>query len=129
MKKIGIIIALIVIFVILMIAYKVLFKKELRLTLPNDVVEINGNKEFSDAEWGVTGIACEKGGFNLTDYAGKDVAIQSSLSIGKFYHADPLNLNKIYMGNNMICAYYSDAVEGLAPGIFAVNDPTLTGWW
>jgi len=95
--------------------------------LPDNVVEINGEKEFPGADWGLKSIICKQGGFDILAYAGKEVVIESSLAVGKFYRATPLDLYTIYVDNKVICKYYVDSTGMLIPGIFAVNDPMING--
>ena len=126
-KKIIIGILTILVLLVLIITYKALVKKKIDMVLPNEITEINGDKEFSNPRWGPTSTVCRQGGFDILGYAGKEVTIESSLAIGKFYKGIPLNLYKIYAGDKMICAYYTDSTELLVPGIFSINDSDITG--
>jgi len=128
-KKIVIIISALLIILVLVIIYKATVKKKISAILPDNIVEIQGYKEFSGAEWGLKSIICEEGGFNILNYAGKEVTIQSSLALGKFYKTiiTPLNINKIYSDDKVICEYYSDSFGMLTPGIIPIGDPNIIG--
>ena len=128
-KKIIIIISALIIVLLLVIIYKAMVKKVTNVILPDKIVEVYGYKEFPGAEWGLKSIMCEKGGFNILDYAGKEITIQSSLALGKFYKTIviPLDINKIYLKDKIICEYYSDSIGMLTPGIIPINDPNIIG--
>lgn len=126
-KKIIIIFFAFLVLLAAIISYKALVKEKISMVLPNDVVEINDDKEFSGPNWGIKSVVCKQGGFDIISYAGKEISIQSSLAVGKFYNSTPLNIYKIYVDNKIICEYYADNTGSLAPGIFAINDPNVTG--
>jgi hypothetical protein len=108
--------------------YKATAKKKTSAILPDKVVEAYGDKEFYGAGWDLVSIACKKGGFNILDYAGKEITLERSLAFGKFYGTNPLDMIKMYMGNKVICEYYvqdSCILFRLYPGIFAINDPHI----
>ncbi len=126
-KKIVIIILSLIVLLVAIIAYKSLVKTRMSAVLPDKIVEINGDKEFPGADWGLKSIICKQGGFDILAYAGKEVTIEKSLAIGKFYQATPLNLFTVYVDGKVICKYYADSTGLLMPGIFAINDPSITG--
>ena len=41
--------------------------------LPLELVRSFNKTTFKDSNWGMIGIVCEEGGYNLTKYAGKEV--------------------------------------------------------
>jgi hypothetical protein len=126
-KKIIITISVFLLLLVLIISYKALVKKKISMILPDKIVEMFGERVLSGGGWENVSIECRKGGFDILSYAGKDIVIQRSLAIGKFYNLTPLNINKIYAGDKIICEYYTDSLGLLAPGIFAINDPNVTG--
>jgi len=128
-KKIIMIIFALIIILVLVIIYKATVKKVTSVILPDKIVEVYGHKEFPGAQWGEISIICEEGGFNILDYIDKEVIIQSSLAVGKFYKTivTPLNIHKIYLKDKIICEYYSDSIGVLIPGIFPINNPNIIG--
>ena len=124
-KKIIVIVAIFVVVLVLLIIYKSTVKKEFNTVLPGEIVEIQGHKEFRGAGWGLVGNICERGGFNILDYAGKEIVIKSSLAVGKFYGITPLNMNEVYVEDKLICKYYSVSTGQLTPGLFAINDSDI----
>lgn len=128
-KKIIIIASVLIAVLVLTIIYKATVKKKYSTVLPDKIIEIQGYKQFSGADWGGKSIVCEEGGFNILNYAGKKITIQSSLAAGKFYKTilTPLNVHEIYADGKMICKYYSDSTGLLVPGLFAINDPDIIG--
>lgn len=126
-KKIIIVIFAAIILFASAIIYKVLVKRSIDITLPDNIVEVNDNKEFPGADWGLKSIVCKQGGFDILSYAGKNVTLTSSLALGKFYGITPLNINTISSNGKTICEYYSVSAGNLAPGIFSINDPNIAG--
>jgi len=86
---------------------------------------------LSDANWGLKKIICEKGGYNLTKYAGEDVLL-TSYNINEVYkHTTrfgteefPLRVSVITVDNKVACVYKT-VREGadLTPGVFSIKDP------
>jgi len=126
-KKIVLILLAIIILIVAIVVYKSLVKTKMNAVLPDKVVEINGDKEFPGPDWGLKSIICKQGGFDILAHAGKEITIEKSLAIGKFYQATPLDLFTVYADGKVICKYYVDSAGLLTPGIFAINDPGITG--
>lgn len=127
MKKILLVILVILLLIVSFIVYKAVAKKKTRVVLPDKIVDFFGEETLPGAQWGLIRIVCQDGGFNIIDYAGKEARIESSLALGKFYQMSLLNLNKIYVNNKVICEYYTNNTRKLTPGVFAINDPNITG--
>jgi hypothetical protein len=125
MKKIIIVTSVLSIVLLIGGTYKATVKEKTSAILPDKVIEVNGHKQFPWLSWGLVSITCRKGGFNILDYAGKEVTVERSLALGKFYGTDPIDRIKMYVGNEVICEYYVQdtcTLFRLYPGVFAIND-------
>jgi len=129
MKKIIKIIVLLVIILFLVVGYKVIIKKIFVTTLPDKIVEFDGQKQFIGANWGLKSLICEESGFDILDYAGEEVMIKSSLAVGKFYKMIPLDICLVYREGELLCKYYTNSLGRLTPGVFAYNDPNIFRLW
>ena len=106
-KKIVIVILAIIILLVTIIVYKSFVKTRISAVLPDKIVEINGDKGFPGADWGMKSIICKQGGFDILAYTGKEVTIEKSRALGKFYQGIPLDLYAIYLDGKVICKYYA----------------------
>jgi hypothetical protein len=84
-----------------------------RITLP---------KELVDANWSLKAVVCEKGGFNLRAYAGREV-YRIAFDIRETCQGLPLTVYVLTIGRTCICAYKTfRGSDGPIPGVYALNE-------
>jgi hypothetical protein len=70
-----------VIVALTVLTYKVTVKQIRSAILPDKVIEAPyGDKVFYGDGWDLVSIVCKKGGFNILDYAGKEITLERSLA-------------------------------------------------
>lgn len=91
--------------------------KEIELRLP----EI-----LSDDNWGVKELICKDGGYNLSDYAGKNVLLTRYSTNEIYDKTEPLDVWIIKDKDKIVCVYKT-VKEGsnMAPGVFSVKENPL----
>jgi hypothetical protein len=117
-------IVILVLVLIIKIIYTISSKeKEFRLTLPEKITEIDGQKEFlgkTPIEASLGGI-CQKGGYDIFSQVGKEAVIKSSTASGKVGKISkvPLEINKVYVDGKIVCEFYVDPTY--SPGFMPIN--------
>lgn len=79
-------------------------------------------QQFTDANWGLKEEVCQQAGYDLTPYAGQDIAV-IRYSMAEKYSGDSLSLILLANDQTCICGYI--AASNLIPGIIAVKDPNI----
>jgi hypothetical protein len=79
-------------------------------------------QQFTDANWGLKQGVCQQAGYDLTQFAGQDIAV-IRYNMTEKYSGDSLSLILLAKDQTCICGYV--AASNLIPGIFAVNDPNI----
>ncbi len=96
---------------------------------------LNLPKQFTDANWGLKELLCQRAGYDLTPYAGQTVSlVQYRVTENYYFSAKPkpwaagesLYLWIVAKDGVSVCGFLS-AREGssLIPRVFAVNDPLI----
>lgn len=79
-------------------------------------------QQFTDANWGLKNGMCQQAGYDLTPFAGQDIAL-IGYNMTEKYSGESLSLIVLAKDQTCICSYV--AASNLIPGIIAINDPNI----
>jgi hypothetical protein len=79
-------------------------------------------QQFTGADWELKETVCQSAGYDLTPFAGQNVAVVRYNLTDK-YSDDSLSLVILAQDQTCLCSYI--AATNLLPGIIAVNDPHI----